>query len=261
MNKTKIIVGLLFLGSLVALSYTIESRKSNASPEIIEIDTKNYTSNSIKSQTPTKEKTKNNIKKISLVNVDLNRLVVIEGTVGVNAISGARQIEIMNQDSTTRPIVILLDSPGGSVIDGSMLLSAMEASKAPIYTVCHRMCASMAATIHAYGNKRMMIDRSVLMYHPATAGTQGSVEQMKSFSDFLNRYIGKIETYIINKSKLTHEEFQRLKQFDIWIDAEDATAWGLNDEIVSLNLKEELFTNKEVITEETLKTKLKEVVW
>ena len=73
MNKTKIIVGLLFLGSLVALSYTIESRKSNSSPEIIEVDTRNSTSNSIKSQTPTKEKTKNNIKKISLVNVDLNR--------------------------------------------------------------------------------------------------------------------------------------------------------------------------------------------
>src|SRR3954463_13535819 len=46
------------------------------------------------------------------------------------------------------PIYLLLDSPGGYVDPGLILVSAVESSKAPVYTVVYRFCASMCAFLH-----------------------------------------------------------------------------------------------------------------
>jgi ATP-dependent Clp protease protease subunit len=176
------------------------------------------------------------IKKIRSISVPAERTIIVAGEIGRNAIKASQEVQFLNLESND-PIYIILDSPGGSVVDGNMLVSAIEASKAPVYTICHRMCASMAAVIHQYGTKRMMIDRSILMFHPASAGTQGTVEQMKSFSDFLNAYINKTERYIAKRSKMDYDTYKARIQAEVWIDAEDSTLEGFNDEIVSINFE------------------------
>lgn len=173
------------------------------------------------------------VKKIKTITVPADRAIVVVGEIGLNAVKASQELQLLNEESQD-PVYIILDSPGGSVIDGNMLVSAIEASKAPVYTICHRMCASMAAVIHQYGKKRMMVDRSVLMFHPAAAGTQGTVEQMKSFSDFLNTYINKTERYIAKRAKMNYAAYKARIQLEIWTDAEDSTLEGFNDEIVSL---------------------------
>jgi ATP-dependent Clp protease protease subunit len=134
------------------------------------------------------------------------------------------------------PIYLLIDSPGGSVIDGASLISEMEASAAPVYTVCTRLCASMAAMIHSYGTKRLALDRAILMYHPASGGASGQVRNMLSQITAVNSLIEKMVANVTGRSKITPEEFQRLVAYEIWIDAEDATIKGHNDEIVNLNV-------------------------
>lgn len=134
------------------------------------------------------------------------------------------------------PIYMLIDSPGGSVIDGATVISQMEASKAPIYTVCTRFCASMAAMIHSYGHKRYSLDRALLMYHPATAGSQGQIKNMVSFLKTLDRYANKMTANIIKRSKISEAEFESLVSYELWIDSEDALQRGLIDGIVNLNV-------------------------
>lgn len=140
------------------------------------------------------------------------------------------------EKKSSDPIWMLIDSPGGDVIAGGMLIAQMQASKAPVYTVCTRLCASMAAITHSYGAKRYALDQALLMYHPASAGVAGQVPNMVSLLTTITRYIDKMNSNIVQRSKLSSDEFSKLVAYELWIDSEDALEKGLVDNIVSLDV-------------------------
>jgi ATP-dependent Clp protease protease subunit len=155
------------------------------------------------------------------------------------------------QKESNEPIWLLLDSPGGSVLDGATLISEMEASSAPVHTVCTRLCASMAAMIHSYGKQRYMLDRAILMYHPASAGVQGQVPNMLSLLNTINRYTDKMVANIVNRSSLSLEEYEKLVAYELWIDSEDAVNKKLTDSIINLNVAAYPDQTEEILTEDT----------
>lgn len=143
----------------------------------------------------------------------------------------------LSKDSK-EPIFILLDSPGGSVLVGEKILTAIESSDAPVYTVCVGMCASMAAVIHQHGVKRYALDRSVLMFHDASGGMFGKLSEMKSLLSMFQRKLDKTNTYIASRAGLKLEEFKQLQSNNLWIDAEDAKEKRFVDDLVRLKVNE-----------------------
>lgn len=165
-------------------------------------------------------------------------VVVLAGPVGPDTLEVAKAI-IANSEAN-RPTYLVIDSPGGSVFDGAQVISAIEASKTPVYTICTLLCASMGAMIHQYGAKRFMFDRSILMFHDASGGVQGSVPQMSSRLEFIRLYVTKMSSHIAARSKQDLNGFLLKMQREVWVDAEDAVAQGYADGIVSLPLDSEL---------------------
>lgn len=149
-----------------------------------------------------------------------------------NAVERLKELE----SKSSAPIYLLIDSPGGSVLDGATLISQIEASKAPVYTVCTRLCASMAAMTHSYGAKRLATDRALLMFHPASGGAQGQIPNMVSMLKSITRYVDKMSANIVGRSRLSRQEYESLVAYEIWIDSEDSLKKGLVDEIVSLDV-------------------------
>jgi ATP-dependent Clp protease protease subunit len=139
---------------------------------------------------------------------------------------------LSNLDSSEK--YLILDSPGGSVFDGARLLSYIEENG--VNTVCVGMCASMAAHIHAHGKVRYMVDRSVLMFHNASGGVQGTLPQMISTLSFIGRFVQKLDNYVISRSKWTAEEFTAKMHRDLYIDAEDSIEAGLADKLLSIEV-------------------------
>lgn len=152
----------------------------------------------------------------------------------VDAISAQSVIRgIRDLQNSSEPIYLLLDSPGGSVIDGAQILSTMEASKAPIYTICLKMCASMAFVIHQYGTKRMAVNRSILMAHPASGGVNpGQIPNLVSLLKTMTNYIDKMDAHIAKRAGLDITVFHNMIAHELWLDAEDATRLKFNDELV-----------------------------
>ena len=140
--------------------------------------------------------------------------------------------------SGTAPIYLLIHSPGGSVMDGAMVISAMEASKAPVYTVCLGMCASMAAMVFSYGSQRLMVDRAFLMYHPATLGVgYNELDKTVSRVQFIQRYSGKMDAFVAKRAGITIEKYKQLASIELWLDGEDAVNNKFADKLVSVNVK------------------------
>jgi len=176
-------------------------------------------------------------KQVSTVVLNESRTILIEGIILQNAVKAAQEIKKLSRTSK-EPITILINSPGGSVFHGAALVSAMEASQAPVNTVCLGLCASMAAVIHQHGHSRQMVDRSVVMFHDAAGGAQGYLPHMLSRLNVVNRIVGKMSNAIAKKAGLTQEAFQALEHTELWLDAEDATARKFNDKIVSVHYDE-----------------------
>ena len=131
------------------------------------------------------------------------------------------------------PLYLLIDSPGGSVFAGTKIISAIEASIRPVYTVCLGLCASMGAMIHSYGHKRFAVDRSVLMYHPAAGDVRpGTVPNMVAALALVERFTNKMFLNVQKRSKMSTEEFEVKVLKNIWIDAEDAKNINLVDDLV-----------------------------
>jgi ATP-dependent Clp protease protease subunit len=161
--------------------------------------------------------------------------VYVVGEIGYNALDIATQITRLGEESI-EPIYLVLTSPGGSVLTGGQVIAAIESSKAPVYTVCNVLCASMAAMIFEYGAKRYIGDRSFLMFHPASGGAEGELDKMISRLLSMQRYIGKMEAYTGNKAKLTFEQYKARSAVENWIDGEDAVNSGFADHIATVSL-------------------------
>lgn len=174
-------------------------------------------------------------KTISTVKPKANRTLTLYGEVGANALDLAEDIKNLGQQNK-EPIYLLINSPGGSVFDGALVISAIEASPAPVYTVCLQICASMAAIIHQYGHKRMMVDRSILMFHDAAGGLQGYVHHMVSRLNQIHSYIHKMDKYISQRAGIDFERYLQEANRELWVDSEDATNLKLNDSIVNVVL-------------------------
>lgn len=149
----------------------------------------------------------------------------------------SQKIIDLNSVRKTLPILLVIDSPGGVVFPGTKVISAIESSKRPLYTVCYGLCASMAAMIHQYGHKRYMTDRSVLMFHNAAGGANGELNKMISQLTFIDRFVGKMEAYIEKRAQLSHDQYVKMIDSELWIDADDSLTRHFSDQTVTINLQ------------------------
>ena len=190
------------------------------------------TNSGIKSEVLENSPVISNLKKIQKLVLPSDRTIQLVGVVSENALDVAAKITSLAHVSDM-PIYLILSGPGGSVLTGSILISAIQASAAPVYTICDVMCASMDAMIHQYGKKRYITDRTIMMFHPAAAGTDGDVDRMYSMTKFLKRFTTKMEMEVSKRQGITFEQYKEKTQVNLWIDAEDSLKEGISDGTVN----------------------------
>lgn len=174
--------------------------------------------------------------KKSVKTLDLNagNTVVLIGEVGPDAVGIAQ--EIAERSGHGYPVYLLINSPGGSVLDGASIVSAIQAAKGPVYTICLQFCASMASIIFETGTKRYMVDRSILMFHEAAGGLQGPFNQMKSRLRFFDRIVNKLDYEIASRIGIDPEVFKAQLANELWLDGEDAVRQNYADSLVSVRI-------------------------
>lgn len=171
--------------------------------------------------------------------------LLLFGEVGyANCEKISQEIIRLNTERSKEPILLVIDSPGGAVFAGTKIISAIEASKRPVYTVCYGLCASMAAMIHQYGHKRLMVDRSMLMFHNAAGGVEGEMNKMLSRLNTINNYVNKLDYYVAKRAQINFTEFTRMTSEELWLDAEDSLNRFFSDQTVTVNLSK---LNKETL--------------
>ena len=133
-----------------------------------------------------------------------------------------------------KEITFYINSPGGVVTSGLVMIDAMKMISSPVKTVCMGMCASMGAMLLSQGEagkREMWRHGRVMIHQPSIGGAYGqasdleiTAEQMQKTKEILAQMLADS----CNKSFDTiMEDFDR----DYWLDAEEALKYGIVDKI------------------------------
>ena len=164
----------------------------------------------------------------------MDRLLWVAGPVNDN-MSTIVQAQLMFLDSVGgTDITMHIDSPGGSVKSGLSMVDVMEYIKSDIKTVNTGMAASMGSVLLGAGTKgkRSSLRHSTTMLHQSSGGFTGNIQDAeidwqewqkvnKELFNLLGEYCGK-----------TADEVMKDATRDFWLNAKEAKAYGIIDEII-----------------------------
>lgn len=176
--------------------------------------------------------------------VSNNRTIFFTGVVeeqsGIGIVSELLRIEEEDnmQEATVKgfkrePIVLVINSCGGNVIDFWAMIDTIENLKTPVYTVCLGMCASAGAKLFMVGKKRYIGQHAQILLHQISYGAYGSHESIKEAVIQGQLDDQAITDYITSHSKVTQEEMDDVyaRKTDWILSAEEAIEKGIADEI------------------------------
>jgi ATP-dependent Clp protease protease subunit len=138
----------------------------------------------------------------------------------------------LEAESCGGPITMMINSPGGSVSAGWMIVDTIQLIDR-VETICTGVAASMAAVILMSGVHRSILPHARVMLHQPLGGT-GLVQS----SDFeiaareMSRTRDELYAHICQCTGQPIEKVTTDCDRDFWLTAEEAVAYGIVDEIV-----------------------------
>lgn len=141
---------------------------------------------------------------------------------------------IRELEKQTGRINIRINSPGGSVMHGDPIITAIRNSKAEIHTYVDGIAASMAFDIWAAAKNRHASINSKLMIHATGGFAFGTAKDMRAAADMLDKFDQSAISTFADATGMSEEEIR--KEFyedyaDHWLTAKDALEMGLISEI------------------------------
>ncbi len=145
------------------------------------------------------------------------------------------QLLFLEADNPERDIFVYINSPGGSVSAGLAIYDTMQYLKAPVNTICMGMAASMGCFLLAGGRKgkRMSLPHARIMMHQPSGGAQGTAADIEIQAKEILFLRHQLNTIYAKHTGRPVEQIERDMVRDFFMSAEEATGYGLIDNVIS----------------------------
>ena len=173
-----------------------------------------------------------------------SRLVTLYGAVGQKSIAKIVKKVLEFDAESDDPIWLLIDSYGGSVDSGFILIDLMKTLRSPIYTVVTSKAYSMGAIIAVFAEKRYIYEHATMMLHEASYGALGEDPSIRSRLEFNMSYLDRIHAEIAKRLGMTPKAYRARIRDAWWVLAKDAVKYKMADAIVTKVTYTELATEK-----------------
>jgi ATP-dependent Clp protease protease subunit len=133
------------------------------------------------------------------------------------------------------PITVLIDSPGGDVYAGFSIFDMMRFIKAPVRIVGMGLIASAAALIllAVPKSRRYGLPNSSYLIHQPLSGIQGVATEIEIHARELEKTKERLNAIIAEATGQSVERVSRDTDRDYWMNAVEASSYGLIDKIIS----------------------------
>lgn len=167
-----------------------------------------------------------------------DRIYWVSGPIDDSTLDLAKYILRCNKEDAGKSIedrkriLIMIDSPGGSVEILASILGAMKISKTPVWTCCYCAAYSAAADLLACGHKRFALPMTAMMFHAGSACYQGSQNDIDKAKKFFDKMGKRINEEVNSRTKFDAKFLRKLKTDDMYMNEEEALEYNVIDEII-----------------------------
>jgi len=128
-------------------------------------------------------------------------------------------------------INIRINSPGGSVFDGTAVFNAIKQHKSKTITHIDGLAASISSVIALASDEVRMAENAFLMIHDPWSIVIGNADTMREEADLLDKVGGTIAKTYMDKTGKDEDEIKDLMTAETWMTAEEALEMGFIDVI------------------------------
>ena len=166
------------------------------------------------------------------------RTILIEGEINSEVAKEACVAMLtLESEPGASYITIMINSPGGSVLDGFRIVDTMQMLACDVEVICTGLCASMAALILAAGTRglRKILKHSRVLIHQPMLINSGVMQasDISIQAAELNRIKEMTYEFLSECTGKTIDEIALACDRNCWLSAGEALAFGIVDNIVS----------------------------
>ena len=145
------------------------------------------------------------------------------------------QMLFLEMEDPDKEINLYINSPGGSVTAGMAIYDTMQYLRGPVATLCIGMAASMGAFLLTAGAKgmRRILPNAEVMIHQPLGGARGQATDIAIQAENIMKIKKKLNTILAQRTGQSLEKVEADTERDHYLDAEEALAYGIVDEIVA----------------------------
>lgn len=165
-----------------------------------------------------------------------SRVLVINGEITDELCTQAciALLQLESEDAEA-DITIMLNSPGGSVQAGFMLIDTIRILKCDVEVICMGLAASMGAMILMAGTgKRQALPHARIMLHQPLGGAP--LQQVADFeitAREMSRTKKEIYDFICSCTGKSYSQVSEDCDRNFWLTSEEAAQYGIIDSVVS----------------------------
>jgi ATP-dependent Clp protease, protease subunit len=143
------------------------------------------------------------------------------------------QLLFLESENPARDIYMYINSPGGVVTSGLAIHDTMQYIRPKISTVCIGQAASMGSFLLSAGEPgmRVALANARIMIHQPSGGAQGMASDIEIQAKEILRMRHRLNTLYAQYTGKTVEEIEKAMDRDNFLEADEAKAFGLIDEV------------------------------
>tara|TARA_X000000950_G_scaffold252622_1_gene314898 strand:+ start:63 stop:695 length:633 start_codon:yes stop_codon:yes gene_type:complete len=130
------------------------------------------------------------------------------------------------------PIMLHINSYGGSVFAGLSAVDYIKNSKIPVHTVIDGCAASAATLMSCVAERRYMHKNACMLVHQLSGMMWGKFQEMQDDMENSEMLMKKIKNIYKEHTKIPKKEMDNILKHDIWWEAEKCLEYGLVDELI-----------------------------
>jgi len=168
------------------------------------------------------------------------RTILLTGEVDKDLSEKVIRHLLLLESISADPSTILIDSPGGDVYAGFSIFDMIRFIKAPVHIVGMGLVASAAALIllAVPKERRHGLPNSSYLIHQPLSGIQGVATEIEIHARELEKTKERLNEIIAEATGQSMERVSRDTDRDYWMNAKEASTYGLIENIV--NKREDL---------------------
>ncbi|MDB5106624.1 MAG: clpP [Fibrobacteres bacterium] len=143
------------------------------------------------------------------------------------------QMLFLEYEDPDKDIILYINSPGGIVTSGLAIYDVIKFVKPDVQTICIGSCMSMGALLLAAGTKgkRYILPHGKVMLHQPSGGATGQSSDIQIHAKEIIKTKKELLGILAEATGKTMEQIQKDTERDMYMNAQEALAYGIVDEI------------------------------